>query len=105
MVFIKVCGITSAEDARLAVAAGANALGFNFWRPGKRYIAPERAAAIIADLPREIWKVGVFVDEAPATVQKIAAGAGLSALQMHGSESAEYLEGFAAYRRVKAFRV
>lgn len=105
MVFVKICGITNSDDARAAVEAGANALGFNFWRPGKRYIAPERAAEIIAGLPGDVWKVGVFVDEPPENVRRIAADAGLTALQMHGSESPEYLDGFGTYRKVKAFRI
>jgi len=105
MVFIKICGITSREDARAAVNAGADALGFNFWRPGRRYLAPGKAADIIAALPARIWKVGVFVDEEPAALLEIARQAGLTALQLHGSESPEYLDQLGPYRKVKAFRV
>lgn len=105
MVFVKICGITEMADARAAVEAGANALGFNFWRPGRRYIAPERAAEIIAALPAEVWKVGVFVDEEPAVVLEIARKAGLTAVQLHGKEMPEYLESLENYRKLKAFRV
>lgn len=105
MTLVKICGITSLEDARAAVEAGAGALGFNFWRPGRRYVAPDRAAEIIAELPAQVWKVGVFVNEAAGTVAAIAREAGLTALQFHGAEPPEYVEAFAAYTRVKAFRV
>lgn len=105
MVFVKICGITDLADARAAADAGANALGFNFWRPGRRYIAPEGAAEIIAALPDRVWKVGVFVDEEPALVLEIAKKAGLSALQLHGKEAPQYLEWLGPYRKLKAIRV
>ena len=109
MVHVKICGITDLASARVAVEAGANALGFNFWRPGRRYVPPERAAEIISALPPQIWpqiwKVGVFVDEEPTRVLEIAQKAGLSALQLHGTESPEYLEALGTYLKVKAFRV
>jgi phosphoribosylanthranilate isomerase len=95
---IKICGITRAEDALAAAEAGANALGFNFWRPGKRYIAPERAAEIVARLdsvaPAGIRKVGVFVDEKLTTVLEIAAQVKLDVLQFHGAETPDYVSGF-----------
>ena len=61
---LKVCGITNQEDADAAVAAGANAIGFNFYPPSPRCIAPERAAAI--STPAGVRRVGVFVNEGPA---------------------------------------
>jgi phosphoribosylanthranilate isomerase len=105
MVWVKICGITNPEDAAAAVEAGADALGFNFWRPGRRYLAPEAAAAIIATLPPQIAKVGVFVDEEPAEVLAIARQAGLTAVQLHGSEPPEYLDRLGPYQKLKAFRV
>ena len=109
MVHVKICGITDLASASVAVEAGANALGFNFWRPGRRYVPPEQAAEIIAALPPQIWpqiwRVGVFVDEEPARVLEIAQKVGLSAVQLHGSESPEYLEALQDYLKVKAFRV
>src|SRR5258708_5902894 len=103
---IKICGITRAEDALAAVDAGATALGFNFWRPGKRYIAPERAAEIASVVPMGIRKVGVFVDENPATVLEIAARVGLDVLQFHGAEPPEYLHAFETlHAKWKAIRV
>jgi phosphoribosylanthranilate isomerase len=102
---VKICGITRVEDARVAADAGAEAVGFNFWRPGKRYVSPERAAEIAASLPADIRRVGVFVDEGAATVQAIAAQVGLDTLQFHGSETPEYLNGIEGRVKWKAFRV
>ena len=72
MTTIKICGITNLDDAVAAVAAGADALGFNFYKPSPRYITPQSAHAIIEQLPSSILKVGVFVNEAPEAVQNIA---------------------------------
>jgi len=102
---VKICGITRLEDALLAADAGADAVGFNFWRPGRRYVSPERAAEIAGALPGGIRRVGVFVDESAATVRSIAAQAGLDTLQFHGAETPEYLQGFSGYAKWKAFRM
>ena len=102
---IKICGITRLEDALEAANAGADAVGFNFWRPGKRYIAPEDAARISTDLPREMRRVGVFVDEALPTVLEIALRVNLDVLQFHGSEPPEYLNSIETYVKWKAIRV
>jgi phosphoribosylanthranilate isomerase len=88
---VKICGITSLEDALAAVAAGASALGFNFCRPSPRYIEPQVARTIIDRLPAEVLTVGVFVNEqSPAIVEEIADTAGVAALQLHGDESPEF---------------
>jgi phosphoribosylanthranilate isomerase len=102
---VKICGITRLEDALSAADSGADAVGFNFWRPGKRYVAPERAAEIAAALPPAIRRVGVFVDEDAATVLSIAAQVGLDTLQFHGAESPEYLNGIEHLVKWKVFRV
>ena len=86
--FVKICGTTSEEDALLAVAMGADAVGFIF-APSLRQITPTRAADIAKRLPREVLTVGVFRDEAPARVVEIVNGAGLRAAQLHGHESAD----------------
>lgn len=86
--FVKICGITREDDALLAVAMGADAVGFVF-APSKRQIAPSIARDIIKRLPPEILTVGVFRDEAPARVVDIVNTAGLRAAQLHGHESAE----------------
>lgn len=86
--FIKVCGTTSEEDGLLAVAMGADAVGFVF-APSPRQIAPQVAGDIIKRLPRETVPVGVFRDEAPERVLQIAHRAGLKAVQLHGHEQPE----------------
>ena len=73
---VKICGITNREDALAAIDGGAAALGFNFYPASPRYIAPDQAAAIAAGLPAGVLKVGVFVDEAPETVQRAASAIG-----------------------------
>jgi phosphoribosylanthranilate isomerase len=87
-VFVKICGITSEEDALLAVAMGADAVGFVF-APSTRQVAMGRAADIVKRLPPEIMTVGVFRDEAPERVVDVVHSAGLAAAQLHGHESAE----------------
>jgi len=91
MTLIKICGITNLNDAHAAVAAGADALGFNFYKPSARYIAPESAREIINTLPDSILTVGVFVNESsPEAVRSIANQAGVKAVQLHGDESPDY---------------
>jgi phosphoribosylanthranilate isomerase len=87
-VFVKLCGITSEEDALLAVAAGADAVGFNFVPSSPRFLTVARAAAIAARLPPEILTVGVFRDEPPDLVVAAVDEAGLRAAQLHGQETA-----------------
>ena len=78
------------EDAFAAVDAGADAIGLNFWRPGRRYVPPEVARVIARALPPLVARVGVFADEDAETIREIAALCGLDALQLHGSESPEF---------------
>jgi len=87
-VFVKICGTTSEADALLAVAMGADAVGFVF-APSPRQIAPGVASDIAKRLPPEVMTVGVFRDEAPARVVEIVNGVGLRAAQLHGHESAD----------------
>lgn len=86
--FVKVCGITSEDDALLAVAMGADAIGFIF-APSPRQIAVARARDIAARLPTEVITVGVFRDETPERVVEQINAAGLRAAQLHGHESPE----------------
>ena len=91
MTVIKICGITNLNDAHAAVAAGTDALGFNFYKLSPRYIAPESAREIINTLPSSILTVGVFVNESsPDAVRNIANHAGVKAVQLHGDESPDY---------------
>ena len=83
---VKMCGITRERDARAAVAAGADALGFVFWPGSPRAVGPEAAAAIGRTLPPLVTRVGVFVNAAPAHVARIVRVARLDAIQLHGDE-------------------
>lgn len=82
--FVKVCGTTSEEDALLAVAMGADALGFVF-APSPRQVTPMLVADIVKRLPPDILTVGVFKDETPGRVVKVVRESGLRAAQFHGS--------------------
>jgi phosphoribosylanthranilate isomerase len=87
-VFVKICGITSEADALLAVAFGADALGFLF-APSPRQMTPSAVADIVKRLPREVLTVGVFRDESRQRTVEIANSVGLGAVQLHGRETPE----------------
>lgn len=96
-VWVKICGITSLEDARAAISAGADLLGFNFYRPSPRFIEPQAAAEIVKAIrsePRErlrsVSMIGVFVNEPVEQVLRIAEEAGMNGIQLHGDETVEY---------------
>lgn len=84
---VKICGITRAEDATLAVTLGASAIGFIFWPASPRLIAAAAARAISEALPPFVTRVGVFVDAPPAEVRATVAQAGLDIAQLHGDEN------------------
>lgn len=86
--FIKICGITNADDALLATALGADGLGF-IMAPSPRQVAPPRVEEIVRRLPSGVLTVGVFRDEAPSRVIEIVNRCGLKAAQLSGRESAE----------------
>jgi len=83
---VKICGITRLEDARDAISAGADALGFVFYPPSPRNISPAQAAAIVRELPAFICTVGLFVDADPAFVETVLRAVPLDLLQFHGDE-------------------
>lgn len=101
---VKVCGITRAADAIAAIEAGADLLGFNFYRKSPRYIAPAEAAPIVALLPRRVLAVGIFVDADAREVEDAVARAKLGLLQFHGDEPADYCGSFSV-PAMKALRV
>ncbi len=103
---IKVCGITSLADAEKALELGADMLGFNFYPPSPRKIAPEKAAQIIARLPATSFNVALFVNESRERVLDVttAAPRGYRGLQFHGEESAAYCQGW-GMKVIKAFRL
>ncbi len=87
---VKICGITNADDARAAVDAGADALGFVFYEKSPRYILPAVAASIVAELPPLVIPVGVFVNHDLDTVRSIMMTCGLALAQLHGDENPSY---------------
>jgi phosphoribosylanthranilate isomerase len=99
---IKICGITRLEDALCAAACGADAVGFIFHEASPRYITPERAKAIIAQLPAGIVKVGVFVNREAEEVKRTVDTCGLDLIQLHGDESPAYCRRFPPERIIKA---
>src|SRR5437667_11055945 len=94
MVRVKICGITSLEDAMTAVEAGADALGFIFVEKTPRFVTPERVAPIVRALPPFVTPVGVFWDHPAGHVKAIAEACGLRALQFHSDERPEDLDGY-----------
>ena len=104
MVRVKICGITCRDDALMAVEAGADALGFVFFEKSPRFVTPQRAAAIIRDLPPFVQVVGLFVNEEADQINWTADFCGLDLVQLHGDEDPEYCPGINR-RVVKAFRV
>jgi phosphoribosylanthranilate isomerase len=89
--FVKICGITRAEDAKAAVAAGANAIGFVFWPKSPRFIDPYRARDLRALLPPFVTPVGVFVNQPEEYVRGVASLVKLGAVQLHGDEEPAYV--------------
>jgi phosphoribosylanthranilate isomerase len=85
--FVKICGITTPEDAAMAVAAGADAIGVNLWPGSKRHVAPAAAREVLAAVPAGVLKVGVFVDAADDEVAHQIHELGLDRAQLHGDES------------------
>jgi phosphoribosylanthranilate isomerase len=83
MTWIKICGITNLEDALTAVDAGADALGFIFYEKSRRKIDPQAARRIVAELPANVEKVGVFVFQGSQSASEIAEQVGLTSLQVH----------------------
>ncbi len=104
MTRVKVCGITSHEDAVAAVEAGADALGFIFVPGTPRCLRPEVAERIVALLPPFVTPVGVFMNQPLGEVLRIAARCGLQAVQLHGDEPEEYSRRI-PLRVIKAVRV
>ncbi|MFI8479346.1 phosphoribosylanthranilate isomerase [Pseudomonas sp. NPDC078700] len=100
----KICGITRLEDARVAIAAGADAIGFVFYPKSPRAVTIEQARAIIAELPPLVTTVGLFVDMPREQLQQLLKQVPLDLLQFHGDETPEQCEGFGR-PYIKALRV
>lgn len=111
MVQVKVCGITSLDDAEKALEFGADMLGFNFYAPSPRAIAPEKANEIIERLPADGFNIAVFVNEPRENVQRVLAagrrargGQAYGGVQFHGEEPAGYCRGWKV-KVIKAIRL
>jgi len=104
---VKICGLTNLEDARVAIDAGAHALGFIFFAGSPRYITPAAAARIISQLPPFVSKVGVFVNEPFESILEIAKTTGIDSIQLHGDETPALCEALARerFKLIKAFRI
>lgn len=106
MVKVKVCGVTTYEDAATAIDLGVDALGFNFYHKSPRYIAPADAREIAKKLPPFTSLVGLFVNELQLdVVRSVADMVKLTIIQLHGNESPEYCQQLLPWRVIKALRV
>jgi phosphoribosylanthranilate isomerase len=89
MTKVKICGLRDLANAQIAADAGADFVGFNF-APVRRYVSPDTAREIVRELPASVQKVGLFVNEDPATIRAIVRGCGLDYAQLCGDESPEF---------------
>lgn len=94
---IKLCGLTRAEDMQAAAAAGADAIGLVFYEGSPRYVAPERAAQLLAALPPFVCSVGLFVNASAEQVRQVTNQVALTALQFHGDETPGQCAAIAAH--------
>lgn len=104
MTWVKICGITNLEDALVAVEAGADAVGFVFYEKSPRRVDPGSVAKVVSQLPPQVEKVGVFVNEKEDRICAIAEQAQLTAIQMHGdNEDPRVADLVVARRPLKVF--
>ncbi|MGJ8655552.1 MAG: phosphoribosylanthranilate isomerase [Akkermansiaceae bacterium] len=89
---LKICGVTTTEDAHNLVDIGVHALGVNFWNKSKRYINPQKARPFLDSVQGKIQRIGVFVDEDISTVKQIMQDGLIDAAQLHGNENIAYCE-------------
>jgi phosphoribosylanthranilate isomerase len=104
MVRVKICGITTVDDARLAVQCGADAIGLNFYPPSPRYVSLAEAEKIREAIPSGVCCVGVFVNASRSVIEEIASRLRLDAMQFHGDEREEDLRGWGR-KVIRAFRL
>jgi len=101
---IKICGITSLEDARVCAELGADMIGLNFYPQSRRYVQPQRAREILEGIPRSVRAVGVFVDPTADEVRNVANVVGIECVQLHGDASPETCRELAReFRVIRAF--
>ncbi len=102
---VKICGITTIDDARHAASAGADAIGLNFYTRSPRYVDVERAREIADVVGTDVARVGVFVNATVEQIYDIADRVGLNWIQLHGDEPPEFLGQFAERRMIRALRI
>jgi phosphoribosylanthranilate isomerase len=102
MIGVKICGITNVSDACSAVQCGADAIGFIFYPKSLRYVRPEKVERIVKNLPSEVIRVGVFVNQEVQEVREIVEFCALDLAQLHGDESAQYCSQFPISSLIKA---
>lgn len=91
---VKICGVTSAADAAMVVAAGADMIGLNFFARSKRFLSAKAAREVVAEIPPEVMRVGVFVNSSRSEIEEIRQALDLAMIQLHGDESPELLRGW-----------
>jgi phosphoribosylanthranilate isomerase len=101
---IKICGITCVEDARMVAAAGADAIGLNFFPMSPRYVSPERAQSIVDALPSGVLRVGLFVNAPSWEVNVTFDRLRLDLIQLHGDEPPEFVPELEGRPFIRAFR-
>jgi phosphoribosylanthranilate isomerase len=101
---VKICGVTSVADAQLAVEAGADLIGLNFYPPSPRYVSLSTAQAIRAVLPEHVWSVGVFVNAERSHIVTLSEQLRLHVVQFHGDETSADVQGWPCLT-IKALRV
>jgi phosphoribosylanthranilate isomerase len=104
-VLIKICGVTRSEDAAVACALGAGAIGINFWRGSKRFVEDRQAKEILAAIPKGVLKIGVFVNPHPLIVTESISELGLDIVQFHGDENPRAWTNLSGDKMIRAIRV
>jgi phosphoribosylanthranilate isomerase len=102
---VKICGITSPEDALVAAESGADAIGLNFFADSPRYIAPQQAREIADQSPPGLLKIGVFVNASANEIRRVVDETRLDAVQLHGDEPPELVNELAGIAVVRALRL
>lgn len=104
MFTIKICGVTSIEDARIVADSKADAIGVNFYSKSKRFVSADRAREICDVVSGSLLRVGVFVNESAEAILRIVDRTGIDAVQLHGDEPASILSELESVPTLKAFR-
>jgi len=105
MFTIKICGVTTVDDARAVAAAGADAIGLNFYAGSPRFLPLEQAQHVAANIPAKVLRVGLFVNAPAEAICGAYDALGLDLIQLHGDEPPEFLAELGDRPVMRAFRV